>query len=181
MGRKPSKDEKLQNKLKSQEWNRKVEENRLAKKDQANHSRFHLSGEVAIPDVSDELLKAIGEQCYSLNFNFYNFSTCELSKISTDGEARSLISLFDRMTKTAPKDKKLIIKDRIEKKFTNDHKSLEYKKYFSGLPPDIDFIYEKDYSDSGRVFFFLTESLKPKNYISIISVVRKHVNIDNSG
>lgn len=178
MGKKLNKEEKACKKLKAQEFQRRMEVAKLAQKDQAIRSRFKIPGEVAIPYASEELLHTIGETCYTLSFHYYNFKACELYKISNQGETASLIRLLDLMTKTSPTDKSLIIRDRVEKKCTNDRRSLEYKKYFFGLPPDIDYIYEKEIAGDGRVFFFTTESVK-KNYISIITIA-KHPRIDRS-
>ena len=107
--------------------------------------------DTSIPEVSTDI------ENYRIIFQYYNNSTCELSKINDVAKIRKVIKQLEKIS------------------------TLNYKSLYKGLPKDVE-LYESATTGSGRIFFFLTDAVLdysgvkiPQSYCCIVSITNKHL------
>jgi hypothetical protein len=138
--------------------------------ERALRSREKIPGDVAIPDIEEELLQELGSSPFSLIFHFYNKHMCALEKISKALESEQIVAILDKLSKSRPNTFMSSVRDTVHRKQAQN----DYLKLFSTVPKDTDSIYEMDFCDTGRVFFF-TVTGKQKNFACIVSINPLHL------
>lgn len=126
--------------------------------------------DASIPEVSTDI------ENYHIIFQYYNNSTCELSKINDAAKIRKVIKQLEKISTL---NKKTIHSSGVIRCYV--HNDGDYKSLYKGLPKDVE-LYESATTGSGRIFFFLTDAVLdysgvkiPQSYCCIVSITNKHL------
>lgn len=126
--------------------------------------------DTSIPEVSTDI------ENYRIIFQYYNNSTCELSKINDVAKIRKVIKQLEKISNLNSKTigSSGVIRSRV-------YNAGDYKSLYKGLPKDVE-LYESATTGSGRIFFFLIDAVLdysdvqiPQSYCCIVSITNKHL------
>ncbi len=126
--------------------------------------------DTSIPEVPTDI------ENYRIIFNYYNNSTCELSKITEVAKIKKTIKQLENISNLNSKTirNSNIIRDYV-------HNTGAYKSLYRNLPKDVE-LYEASTTGTGRIFFFLTDAMVdyngikiPQSYCCIVSITNTHL------
>jgi len=100
------------------------------------------------------------------NFGKYNQSQCEIHKLEKR-EAKKLTRELAKINRT--KTKHLLCQDKSGIACKQIYNSGDYTLLFQNLPKDVKLL-QIDYSDSGRIFGYLSESI-----FNLVAIKKKHL------